>query len=541
MANGLIGKVTAGGGTHLIASTAYFTCETTAATTAKIAKAADTSLDSFTVITGMTIYIKFTYANGVASPTLTLQTNGGTELLAAKSIKRYGTTAPSTTAATSWRAGAVVAFTYDGTNWVEVSSLDDNDNTLLRTYKAYETNVELPLIGGSTGSTSPAAPTGETSYAALYGQIPKTTANRATYNLSTGKITVPGGIAANITGDVTGISNGGIYLTSNTAADTAAKTASYTGFILLTGSSIYINFSETNTQNNPTLNVNSTGAKAIYYKGVRVIYQGLASGIIYHMIYDGTYWQIVNDIIPLTGTCTTAATTSAKTVTCPGFVLYEGATVKVKFNSSCDAVSFTLNVNNTGAKPICWIGRTSNLYDKLMLNHTYEFVYDGTNYNVVGDTFQHYVSPDNVTYRYERLTLGNSTDYATTGGLSGDITLYGTGADYTTIYPQPNGSRGVYLPNYAGNMYLVHAGNNNAVGTSTKPVHVAANGRVTEGSTYAGGTAVTLNGTSKGASTASFYAPTAAGTANQVLKSTAGVPEWVTVASVSNEVLTIVS
>lgn len=126
MANGLIGKVTAGGGTHLIASTAYFTCETAAATAAKIAKAADTGLNSLTVITGMTIYVKFTYANGVANPTLTLQTNGGTQLLAAKSIMRYGSTAPSTSAASSWKAGAIVALVYDGTNWVEVSSIDDN-------------------------------------------------------------------------------------------------------------------------------------------------------------------------------------------------------------------------------------------------------------------------------------------------------------------------------------------------------------------------------------------------------------------------------
>lgn len=46
-------------------------------------------------------------------------------------------------------------------------------------------------------------------------------------------------------------------------------------------------------------------------------------------------------------------------------------------------------------------------------------------------------------------------------------------------------------------------------------------------STYAGGTAVTLNGTSKAASTASFYAPTSAGTSGYVLKSNgSGAPTW---------------
>lgn len=97
-------------------------------------------------------------------------------------------------------------------------------NTLVRTYKAYETNVELPLIGGSTGSTSPAAPTGETGSANLYGQIPKTTANRATYNLSTGKITVPGGIVANVTGissqvTTTEDTTNDLYLVGVTATD----------------------------------------------------------------------------------------------------------------------------------------------------------------------------------------------------------------------------------------------------------------------------------------------------------------------------------
>ena len=55
-------------------------------------------------------------------------------------------------------------------------------------------------------------------------------------------------------------------------------------------------------------------------------------------------------------------------------------------------------------------------------------------------------------------------------------------------------------------------------------------------STYAGGTAVTLNGTSKAASTASFYAPTSAGTSGYVLKSNgSGSPSWSRVgSSISN-------
>ena len=64
------------------------------------------------------------------------------------------------------------------------------------------------------------------------------------------------------------------------------------------------------------------------------------------------------------------------------------------------------------------------------------------------------------------------------------------------------------------------------VGTSSKPVYMSS-GTITEGSTYAGGTKVTLNGTNKGASTASFYAPTGSGTAGQILVSNGSrAPSW---------------
>lgn len=379
--------------------------------------------------------------------------------------------------------------------------------------------------------------------------------------------------ATTFTGNLNGASNANIYLTSATAAGTAAKTASYTGFSLLTGSSIYIKFDKTNTAESPTLNIEGTGAKEIWYKGAIVKYQGIATGITYHMMYDGSKWQIINNIIPQMGTCSTTAGTTPKTVTCPGFILHTGATIKVKFTVTNTHLSPTLNINSTGAKPINWIGATNDLAHRLVENHIYEFVYDGTNYNIVAPIARHYATSGAAPVMYtqqdydnyvdlhggpptwavgdtkteavdgvETLALGNSTDYHMAGGLRGKIILYGAGAtNYTTIYAQANGSRDLYLPNYAGKMYLIHAGDNNAVGTSSKPVYVAANGRISQGSTYAGGTAVTLNGTSKSASTASFYAPTAAGTANQVLKSTAGTPEWTTVASVSNEVLTIVS
>lgn len=85
----------------------FGTCSTAAGTAAKTVTI--NGIDELTV--GLTIMVKFTYANSKASPTLKVNN------LDAKSIMRYGTTAPGTSAATSWNAGSVVIMVYDGTYW----------------------------------------------------------------------------------------------------------------------------------------------------------------------------------------------------------------------------------------------------------------------------------------------------------------------------------------------------------------------------------------------------------------------------------------
>lgn len=54
------------------------------------------------------------------------------------------------------------------------------------------------------------------------------------------------------------------------------------------------------------------------------------------------------------GACSTNANTANKVVLCPGFILSSGSVIFVKFNNtnSADTDKLTLNVNNTGAKPI---------------------------------------------------------------------------------------------------------------------------------------------------------------------------------------------
>lgn len=71
-------------------------------------------------------------------------------------------------------------------------------------------------------------------------------------------------------------------------------------------------------------------------------------------------------------------------------------------------------------------------------------------------------------------------------------------------------------------------------GSTTKPIYLNA-GAPTECNTYAGGTAVTLNGSSKSANTASFYAPTSAGTDGYILESNgSGEPSWVAPSTITS-------
>ena len=101
----------------------------------------------------------------------------------------------------------------------------------------------------------------------------------------------------NINGmSVDGRANRVNYGTCSTAAGTAAKTVACTGFALITGAEITVKFTTTNTAANPTLNVNSTGAKAIYYRGAAITAGYLASGRTYTFRYNGTQYEAVGDM-----------------------------------------------------------------------------------------------------------------------------------------------------------------------------------------------------------------------------------------------------
>lgn len=103
--------------------------------------------------------------------------------------------------------------------------------------------------------------------------------------------------ARNIDGmSVQGDANRITYGTCSTAADTVEKVVTCTGFALVTGAKIDVKFTVTNTAANPTLNVNNTGAKPIYYRGSAILVSYLAANRTYSFRYNGTQYDLVGDL-----------------------------------------------------------------------------------------------------------------------------------------------------------------------------------------------------------------------------------------------------
>lgn len=190
------------------------------------------------------------------------------------------------------------------------------------------------------------------------------------------------------------------YGTCSTAAATAAKVITISGntnWELTTGSMIAVKFSTTNTAQNPTFNVNGTGAKSVWANTAVITtsyltYAGSANRVA-NYVYDGTQYVFIgwsNDANTTYtnlslgqgyGTCATAAATAAKVVTMSSYALTTGGIVVVKFTYAVPA-SATMNINSKGAKNIYYKGAaiTANI---IKAGDTATFIYDGTRYHLL--------------------------------------------------------------------------------------------------------------------------------------------------------------
>lgn len=142
----------------------YGTCSTYYSNTGKVVTCA-----GFELKTGETIAVKFTNKNTASAPTLNVNGTGALEIKAASG----GTES----LAGLWRAGEIVVFTYDGTNWlvdsssragvivVSKSSVSSLSTTIT------DANITSKHVVVSSTLSNPAAQTGDWTVTTVSGSL----------------------------------------------------------------------------------------------------------------------------------------------------------------------------------------------------------------------------------------------------------------------------------------------------------------------------------------------------------------------------------
>ncbi len=148
------------------------------------------------------------------------------------------------------------------------------------------------------------------------------------------------------------------YCTCDTDSGTAEKIVSVTGFVLEEGARVTVNFSESNTAENPTLNVHNgsgyTGARAIMYRGTSSVsgssdYYRWQAGDIIDFIYDGTNWVMVGW---QTYAYHAESATSASTSTYATYLRYSTTNLLTASDTSTVTSSATIRPSSNGGSSL---------------------------------------------------------------------------------------------------------------------------------------------------------------------------------------------
>ena len=432
----------------------YGTCATAEATAAKVV-----TLSNYALVTGGIVAVKFT--NGLcANATLNINSKG------AKNIFINGAAVNSTTK-NNVLAGDIAYFIYDGTQYQFLGTdrtrvSVDYDSTNKKITKTID-GVTSDVVTVSTIKSDLQLSKSDVGL----GNVDNTAdANKNV--LSATKLTT----ARNIDGvSFDGSANIHHYGECSTAAATAAKVVTLSGsvsFTLAAGASVFVKFQNSNTATSPTLNVNGTGAKAIYRYGTTIpgTTEGNSwkAGSVVRLVYDGAAWQMVgwlNEDHTYTnaslgqgyGTCATAEATAAKIVSLSSYVLTTGGIVAVKFSYGLCA-SATMNINSKGAKNIFIHGEavTSDTAKMVKAGDIAYFIYDGTQYQFLGtDRTRASVDYDSTNKKITKTIDGVTTDVVTIADIKSDLAIknaeYGQGYG-TCATAAATTTKAVTLSNY---------------------------------------------------------------------------------------------
>lgn len=307
--------------------------------------------------------------------------------------------------------------------------------------------------------------------------------------------------------------------TCSTAAGTAAKAVSITTgtFNLEAGARVSVYFSNANTANSPTLNVNSKGAKNIFHKGAQITSgnnKALLAGVV-DFIYDGTQWHLIGNYIDTNDNTKVTSVGNHYTPTTATVMLPEAVEAPLE-GEICYLNSVAVNTDAAG--------HVVSVYEDAGKLKS-ETAASG------GETLSLVTTGEKATWNAKTTNTGTVTKVSTGAGLTGgDITSTGTlkaaltsetkltnaAADGTEtsgrVYPvrlDKNGKLAVNVPwTNVNSSYLTSSSNLNADKLSSGTVPVA---RLPDASTSAQGV-VQLSDATNSTST------TLAATANAVKK-----------------------
>lgn len=174
-----------------------------------------------------------------------------------------------------------------------------------------------------------------------------------------------------------------LYGECGTAAGTTAKTvACPEATELYAGLTILIEFSDYNTVANPTLNVNSLGAKQIFINGAVASSTNCflwSPGAKIQFTYNGAYWVPVGHPCTYYGTSETRATTATKDVTVSNIVICKGTTLNVQFVYANEAESPLISIGGVTARAIYTQGTRYAYWEA---GTTVAFTFDGQYWRV---------------------------------------------------------------------------------------------------------------------------------------------------------------
>lgn len=310
-------------------------------------------------------------------------------------------------------AKAVSASSADAVAW---SNVTGKPSTFAPSSHNQASNTINALTGYSKASSASALATTDTLNSAL-GKLEKAldgklstsgTASKATSDASGNNIANTYATKTELTNGLSGKSDtshthtnasmGQGFCTCDTATATSAKTATFSGFQLVEGAIVGVLFNNA-VGDNATLNINSTGAKPIWYKRKAIVNGVICGGEVGFFAYDGNYWNLLSvdrnrfytSLVPY-GTNITASESSPVDLNTP--------TYNKVGNYFCSANAQAKYVSNIPESGVAFVMSVSSPLAQTVDNETGAWVYRIRR-------LTHYTGDDYIQYNYTDGTGGN--------------------------------------------------------------------------------------------------------------------------------------